>query len=138
MPVEDDKSISNEEIIWRRVPSTQLVNDEMRGIRPTSQAFQDSTADHHRSVMGPLGFTHEPGMSCDIASETTTHSMLENYPGQGIVRFSAQYAREQHNQKLLRVPLSDDLAHIEVIGKKTKGIKRAFARDCEWEVEPIV
>ena len=107
----------------------------MRGRRPSSQAFQDSTLEHHRKVMEPLGYNHEPGMSSDLASETTLENALRNSPDYGVVSFTAEYARER-NQTILRAPIPGNEAHVEVMGKKTKGVRKAFARDSEWVVLP--
>ena len=71
--------------------------------------------------MKPLGYDHEPGMSSDIATETSEEEMLRNYANHGIVAFTAELCRTL-SQGIIKAPLPDDQAHAEVMGKKTKSV----------------
>lgn len=89
----DDQSISNDTMLWRRVPPDQLTSDSEGNPRPSSKAFQDSTEDHHNKVMKPLGYTHPPGMSVDVANETSVEAVEAESPDNLIVEFPARFAR---------------------------------------------
>lgn len=135
MSYQDDKSIADNEALWRRIPQDQVVKDNSGCWRPSTKAFQNSSEEYHKSIMEPLGYTHEPGMSADIASETTVENMLNGNPTCFLVEFAAGFVREQ-NQVVIRAALPDDPAHIEVMGKKTKGIKNQFVKNCKWVKSP--
>ena len=132
---DDDTSIVGDTILWRRIPQDQCIDDKMRGRRPTSKAFQNATPERHAEVMGPFGYTHDPGMSVDIASETTEENFIKNNPVEGIVEFPVSLIRDL-NQGIIRTPIPDDPAHCEVMGKKTQGVQKRLYRECVWVKEP--
>lgn len=49
--------------------------------------------------------------------------------------FTAGLARG-NRQGIMRKPLPEEPAHAEVFGKKTRGVKRAFAKHCDWIILP--
>ena len=132
---QDDSSINDDELLWRRVPYDQITLDDKGNSSPSSKAFQDSSKEYHEEIMAPLGYKHEPGMSSALALQTTVDHMLRDNQDDYIVEFTTGFCRE-NSQGVLRAPLPDDTAHVEVIGKKTKGVKRNFARHSKWVKSP--
>ena len=61
--------------------------------------------------------------------------VLAGYKGFGLVSLPVGSAREQ-NQIVIRKPLSDNPAHGEVIGRKTRGVTRALKQSAIWIVKP--
>lgn len=61
--------------------------------------------------------------------------VLTGYEGFGLVSLSAASVREQ-NQIVVRKPLPDNPAHGEVIGEKTRGVRRAMKRSAIWLIKP--
>lgn len=119
---ENDESISNEEELWRRVPSDQVIFDSnLNSHRPSTQAFQNS------------GGTSS--MSVNLASETTIEDTLKDYENYLLVSFETRLAREL-SQGVKRSPLPDNAAHTEVTGNKTKGVRKKFKIGCAWVVAP--
>lgn len=60
---------------------------------------------------------------------------LVEYPDNFLVAITAAAAREQE-QEVERTPLDEEPAHGEVVGKKTKGRKRALAAAAVWIKAP--
>ncbi|GAB4135358.1 MAG: hypothetical protein Tsb009_01510 [Planctomycetaceae bacterium] len=123
----DDSSIPDEAILWRRIPPNWVVFDQKTNqLRPSSQSF-----DNHRDGSG---------MSVVLANEVIANgrseeNVLEGHEGFGLVAINAGLARKL-NQKIVRDPLPDEPAHMEICGDKTKGVKKAFARAAVWIVKP--
>lgn len=121
-PPVDDPSITDDQILWRRVHPEQVVLDRnLNQKRPTSQAFNNSSG--------------TSGMSVDIADETTVQDTLKGYPDHLLVEFEAGLVR-QLNQGVIRDPLPDNPAHAEVTGKKRKPVQRSLYTNCRWVVDP--
>jgi hypothetical protein len=78
-----------------------------------------------------------------IAAETSIDAFLAGYPGYGVFALTAQTLR-QHGQGIARVPIladpangiSEDPAHVEVFGTKSRGTKRAWSKAGQWVVLP--
>lgn len=79
----------------------------------------------------------DPEMSVDRASMRSPAESLMGLEGFGLCGFSAQFARGL-DQKVLAKPEMSNLAHAEVVGKKTKAIQKRFARGSRWVVQPHV
>jgi hypothetical protein len=123
----DDPTIGNDVPLWRRIPPWHIVFDENLGIwRPSSAAFEDHPDGSPMSVV--LGQEV-------LADGRTPDSVLEAHEGFGLVSIGAGLARENH-QGITRKPLPEEPAHAEVFGKKTGGVKRAFAKKCCWIIVP--
>ena len=126
-PYVDDLTVTNEAPLWRRVPPRHFVFDKNRGRwRPSSAAFDDHPSGTPMSVV--LG---QELLNAGRAAE----SALGNHEGFGLVSFTAGLART-NRQGIMRKPLPDEPAHAEVFGKKTTGVKRAFAKNCDWIFPP--
>lgn len=120
-PVSSD-DIPDDAELWRRIPHWHYVPDGER-IRPSSAAFEDN----------PNGTP----MSVFIASECgDPQRLLAQYPGFGVVSFTAGKARE-YGLDVVRKPLEGQPpGHAEVIGRKTKSIRSKLAKTCPWVVGP--
>lgn len=102
-----------------------------RGINPihfdkgriTSAAFHDSSIDGKMSV--------------DVASMTTADRSLKKLrkKGFGLASFTVGLARSL-NQRVAHEPVPLNHAHGSVIGRKSQGVRRKFARNARWERLP--
>jgi hypothetical protein len=121
----DDGSIKDDACLLRRIRADQIVDDENTGTRrPSSAAFRD------------------PEMSVDAApilaaSGLDWHFCVQGYEGFSLVNIEAVHARAK-GLAVIHKPIKDDptlpnnLAHAEVIGKKTKGIAKYLAANAAW------
>ena len=124
----DDPTIADDSSLWRRVPPRHFVLDENLGrMRPSSAAFEDHPNGTPMSVV--LG---EEVLNANRSPESVLSGGHEDY---GLVSFTAGLAR-QKNQGIVRKPLREEPAHAEVFGKKTKSVKNAFAKNCQWVIPP--
>lgn len=57
--------------------------------------------------------------------------VLRNHEGFGLVALTVGLVRE-HGQGVVRRPLAEDLAHAEVVGSKTRSVRRTFAKEAVW------
>lgn len=117
----DDLSISDGEVLWRRVPPQQAVKDHRTGRwRPSSAVFRPSDRE----------------MSVNMASLTTESAALAANPEDGLVAFTAGRARAL-DCIIVRQPEPDNPAHAIVVKKGsdtrlTKGDARILAEEAEW------
>lgn len=119
---EDDLSIVDEELLWRRVHPLQVTYDNnLKRKRPSSKAFQNSS--------------NGTGMSVNISSETTVADTLIGCEDHLLVVFPTSLARSL-GQGVMRQPLPEQPAHAEVFGKKKGSTKNGFAKNCAWVVAP--
>ena len=66
-------------------------------------------------------------MSVNLSRLTTPEETVSEYPSCGVASFLAGFAREL-DQKVLHDPILDNIAHSTVRGKKTKSIRKKFAK----------
>ena len=119
---ENDSSIADEVVLWRRVHPAQIVQDDnLDEMRPSSQAFQNTSGTN--------------GMSVNIASETTIDDTLQGYEDHYIVSLEAGGVRSL-GQGVVRNPLPENPAHAEVTGKKKGSIKKRLSEASIWVVSP--
>jgi len=118
---EDDKTIQNDAIIWRRV-SEDWASFKGGELRPSTGAFQDSA---------------NTPMSATLAGEhDSPEAYLAAYPNHGLVAITAGRLR-QLGQKIVRCPTEADPAHLYIDGDKPKGrFKRKLQKEAEWVVLP--
>jgi hypothetical protein len=123
-PHVDDGSIADYFDLLRRVRPDQIVDDQNRGERrPSSAAFKD------------------PEMSVDAEQILQQNGLnfafsLRNNLGFSLARFKAGVARA-NNLPVISKPESDNPAHAEVHGKKTRGIANNLVAACTWaHLEP--
>lgn len=82
---EDDASIADEDQLWRRIPPSFIVPDKNTGdLRPSSQAFNDSSDGHPMSVYVA---------ALVVASGRSAEDLLGAYIGFSMVRFEVGLAR---------------------------------------------
>ena len=123
----DDPTIADTSALWRRIPPWHFVFDENLGcVRPSSAAFEDHPDGTPMSVV--LG---DEVLQTGRPAET----VLMGHADFALASFSAGLAR-QLEQGIARKPLPEEPAHAEVFGKKTKRVRRSFAKHCEWVIPP--
>lgn len=118
---EDDASIADETVLWRRVHPDQIVPGHNNETCPSSQAFQNTSGTDRMSV--------------NIAEETTIEDTLRGYEDHFIVAIEAGFVRGQ-NQGVIRRPREDNPAHAEVTGNKTRGVRKRLSAASQWVVRP--
>ena len=127
MAPEDDLTVPDDERLLRRVPPQLIVWNENTGARQVSTgAFSDSSDGSGMSV-SLAGVLEAAGVPDE--------HVLGGYDGFGLVAITAGLARAQ-NQGVIRDPTETDPSHAEVVGKKTRAVKRAFKREATWIVCP--
>ena len=123
-PFVDDDTISNDDVIYRRIPERQVTPDpnSKHGIRPSTGAFSDSSD-------GPLSVTLKS--LCTVAPE----SLIAHMPKAGVAAVSVGLLRSL-GQMIVRDPTPDDPAHVLIVGKKGKTFEKTVARTADWAVLP--
>jgi len=121
-----ETKVADETRLYRRVPPHQndgWVRDENRDcIRLSSAVFSP------KSMSVLLGDTME-------AEERPPLNALEEYPDHFLVAITAGAARAQA-QEVNRTPIPEEPAHGDVVGKKTRGRRRALCSEAEWLKAP--
>lgn len=126
----DDKSISDEERLWRRiVPSKVFTKIDSDGnLRPSSAAFLD-------------GITGE--VSVCRKSLTSVEKVLKHYPKQGLVEITAALPRSL-NHTVVADPTEEDLSHTLICppqdssNSRRKKDARIMAAKAKWIVSPEI
>lgn len=110
---QDDKSITDESLLYRRIPPHWVVPDGEGGLRISSQGFND------------------PQMSCNVGdcldrSDYGPEDLLEAYPEFGLATITAALAREE-SQSVCYDPVDGEICHGLVLGRKNKRVSKKFA-----------
>lgn len=125
MPPTDDPSIADETKLHRGIATQHVIPDQNHDrLRISSAAF------NHGETSVLLG-------DALAASGRSPSEALEGMRQEFLASLRAWFVRE-HGQIVVRSPLETEVAHGDVIGRKTKAISRAFARTAAWEVPPSV
>lgn len=130
----DDPSISDETLLYRRVlkksdpPVRQIIWDGINKCwRPSSAAFSDHKNGSPMSV-GLGDALEQHGLTPD--------SLLAGHEDFALVCFEAKVVRSK-GLGIIRRPIPPkELAHGEVFGKKTKGVKNALVNNSAWHGDP--
>lgn len=124
---DDDPTIADDTMLYRRVPPIHVVADQnLGGMRLSSAAFADDKDGDPMSVA--LGDT--------LASLGRAPStVLDGHAGFGLVEFPAGAARKQQ-QAICRTPVDEEPAHGSVAGPKPRRVKRAIRDSSAWTVFP--
>src|SRR6266852_2979158 len=125
MPYTDDLGIANEDDLWRRIHPSWVFFDANEGrVRPTSQAFKDSS--------------DGTPMSALLAKEDTPHRALAASWGEkgfSLAAITAGLAR-QRGLGVVRDPQPEDPPHLLVFGDKTKFVREGLALAARWVGDP--
>ena len=120
---QDDPAILDEAVLLRRVPRQMLKLDEAnKTVRPTSQAFNDSSDGSPRSVQ--LEHLLPDGAADALAGHAGV--FLVALPAREVRRLGFQIASKP------RVP--GEPAHAWVVGKKTQSLRTRLAKLAQWTV----
>ena len=119
----DDTSIPDTSELWRRIPPRHFyADDNESGMRPSSAAFEDDPDG------GPL--------SVFLAAEALApQHVLEGHEGYALAALTAGFARA-NCQIIARDPRPGPPGHALVVGRKTHGTRKKFARQARWVVSP--
>jgi hypothetical protein len=122
---EDDPTIADGEILWRRVCPTWIVPDSnLGGRRLSSQAFENSKDGSPMSVFLAALVLRSGRGPADLV-----------FPGYGMVSITAGLARVS-GQRVCRDPLPEEPAHALVAGPKPKSVRYRFLDAMKWVVDP--
>lgn len=120
---QDDPTIADDALLWRRIRPDWIVVDENTGrYRPSSQSFHDSRGGHPMSV-----YLAETAQRPEV--------VLAGHGGYGLAGFTAGLAG-QMAQAVVRDPTPTELSHALVAGRKAGAVSRRFALESVWVVEP--
>jgi len=123
---QDDPSIQDDAVLWRRICPAWIVPDDNVGWRVSSAAFDDSRDGSPMSVL----------LAADvIQSGRTAYETVAYFAGYGLAAITAGIARTQ-KQGVARTPEPDEIAHASVFGPKSGAVKRALARAATWVIHP--
>jgi len=127
VPLEDDKSISDNSQLWRRIPPWHIVDDKNLGRKRISKAaFEDHPNGSPMSVV--LGDEV-------LAASRQPSSVVAGHPDFCLAAVSAGVARLL-KQGISRRPLEEEPAHAEVFGNKTDSVRKGFAKAAVWIIGP--
>lgn len=120
------EAVSDPEVVLLRRISPQFVKRAADGgIRVSGGAFQNTSGTDGMSV----------ALADAVAAEgREVISLLDRYPGFGLVSFTAGFCFEQE-QRVERRPEPQEPAHGEVIGEKKPGRRKRFAGAAVWVIE---
>lgn len=116
----DDLTIGGDEILWRRVASSQIeIIPDTQQAEPSSGVFRD-----------------DEGLSVSLASETTLDKFLNVTPHHSVVGFTVKDARE-FGCVIFRAPTPEDPAHLLIwrdatTPKLSKTIARNLRNKTHW------
>ena len=123
-PNNDDVSIGDAAILWRRIHPTWWVKDHNNGGRRiSSEAFDDSDDGSPMSV----------AITAECAG---TGTLLNGFPGYGLASLTAGDVR-QCKQGVVKSPTKSLPAHASVVGRKTRGNRRCMRKKAQVVVTPI-
>ena len=121
----DDPSVADDCKLYRRIPPSQVVQDDNLGRkRPSSANFRNSSDGSPMSI--GLGDTLAEG-------DRQPSDLLRNYPDHRLASFTAGFVRSLE-QRLIRSPIEDEPAHGGVIGNKTDRVRKKMSEEACWEI----
>lgn len=123
----DDLSVADDVQLWRRVPPWHFEPTDAP-TRPSSAAFDNDPDGEPMSVV--LGDEV-------LAVGRSPVSVLRHHPGFALTALTAGQVRDDGNG-VVRDPLPDEPAHALVVGVKSRGARRRWAKSARWVVEPGV
>src|SRR5262245_34131208 len=124
---QDDTSISDAALLWRRIPPWHFIYDQnSQRWRPSSAAFADDPDG------GPMSVVLADAI---LAAGRTAVSVLTGHDGYGLVAVPVSLVREC-SQGVVRDPLPQEPAHAFVFGPKPKSVQKRLAREAVWVIPP--
>jgi hypothetical protein len=122
---QDDPSIPDTAIIWRRIHEGDSEPDEQRQCeRITSAAFSPSSEDSAISVS-----------LADEAGPPEEYLKNPKFKEKYLASFPAKLIRKQE-LGIIRQATDDDPAHALIVGNITRGKRRAFGKHSSWVIGP--
>jgi|SRR3954471_16831323 len=120
---DDDATVLDDEILWRRVPPWHVVPDQNRvGRTVSSAAFDDDTDGNPMSVV-LAGGADGP------------EAVLVGHEGFGLAGFRVSLAREL-GLGVRRDPTESEPAHAVVVGRKSHGVRKRLRAGSRWVLRP--
>jgi len=124
---EDDATIGGDAELWRRIPPEHVVPDNNQGGRRiSSAAFCNHPNGTPMSVV--LG-------QMVLEADRDADSVIAGHNNYCLASITAGLARELQ-QGITRSPLSEEPAHAEVFGNKSRSVRRRFAKEATWVIGP--
>ena len=118
---QDDLTIANDDRLFRRVRSNQLIPESDGSQRPSSAVFK----------VLELSVNIESLM---IQQGRLPEDMLTNYPGEYLTAFTAGQVRAHGHPVIKDTEPPNDPAHGLVLGKKKDSFANAMKRQHQWIV----
>ena len=116
---EDDPTVLDETVLWRRVMPRWIVEDGRGGTRLSSAAFKDRTPG---------------GMSVFIADESDQEAVLVGYPEDSLVSFTAGEVRALGNYAVKREPRKESPSHTVIYPTLSDSNGKKMSRIARWVV----
>jgi hypothetical protein len=114
----DDSSISDDEVVLRRVAEDFVTDDQnIQRLRPSTQAFKQDGSDGLVSVY--------------LISETKLATVADEGPEKYLASIRVGVLREL-GLGVVRDPSSGGPGHCDITGRKTKGRLNQIVRKAEW------
>ena len=114
----DDSSISDDEVVLRRVAEDFVTDDQnIQRLRPSTQAFKQDGSDGLVSVY--------------LISETKLVTVADEGPEKYLASIRVGVLREL-GLGVVRDPSSGGPGHCDITGRKTKGRLNQIVRKAEW------
>lgn len=118
---QDDKSIRDDDMLFRRIHLALIVKDENTGLaRVSSGAFRDKELSVNiKSIIDGMGMGPE--------------TCITNHSTQKLVSFAAREARRL-NQTVCRNPLPENPSHGLVCGSKSSTVLNGLVAAVDWAI----
>ena len=127
MPYHDDASIGNDVRLFRRIHPQWIVRDDnLKCLRPSSQAFNNSQDDT------PMSVNREDILQQERREPAT---LLAGFNEWALAAIRAGTMREQ-GQGIASDPTPEEASHALVFGAKPSNVRKRIARSAEWVIEP--
>lgn len=123
-PVHDTSIPKCSRVLRRIIPEWWVQDEETGEYGVTSQAFHD--------LEGGMSVSLEADL---LEADQPVERLLKGYPRCGLAAISVATLLDL-GQVVVRRPTEADPFHADVIGKKTKGVRRKLASSCTVLIEP--
>lgn len=119
--IKDDETISDLDLLFRRLPQAWIVPGNHGRMRISSAAFK------HREMSVLV-------QSLLLQQGRTPADVLSGFPDESLCRITAGLARELGQAVVKDTDPPHDPAHGLVIGKKPRSVANRFAREAQWVI----